>query len=365
MNWRLAHSGGIEQRVARRARVLLAMARPQTLVQALAERVEMSPTVSGISAAAMKSGGSQRCGMHLAAADQASFPPLQRVQVERLACCEPLGLGLHLTHWSSRSLAEVATATDLVPHIGHSTVALILRHADLQPHRCRYWKTPTFDEAFVERAAPVLWCYEHVEWLAQREEFILCWDEKPNLQALERKPSQPMRPGQIERQEFEYVRHGTVNFGSALVVHDGTMRGWHLDKNDSQHLCPALAELFAGFKGARRLHLIWDGGSSHESDYTRQFLRHYRSWVRVLPTPPHASWLNQGELLLRAFAARFLQRGVWESPAQLIEHLLEATDEYNRLFAHPFTWSWTRRDMRRLVAQKNHGLPSKTCRTVH
>lgn len=39
----LASNGGIEQRVARRARVLLAMARSQTLVQELAERVEMSP----------------------------------------------------------------------------------------------------------------------------------------------------------------------------------------------------------------------------------------------------------------------------------------------------------------------------------
>lgn len=313
----------------------------------------------------MRSGDWKRYGMHPAVADPASFPPLERVQVEQLACCEPLGLGLHLTHWSSRSLAAVATALELVPHMGHSTVALILRQADLQPHRCRYWKTPTFDGAFAERAAPVLWCYEHVQSLAQREEFILCWDEKPNIQALERTPCRPMHPGQIERQEFEYIRHGTVNFGSALAVHDGTMRGWPLAKNDSQHLCPALAELFAGFKGARRLRLIWDGGPSHESDYTRRFLHDYRGWVRVLPTPPRASWLNQGELLLRAFAARFLCRGNWKSAAQLVEHLLEATEEYNRLFAHPFTWSWTRQDMHRLVAQKNPGLHSTTCRTVH
>lgn len=264
-----------------------------------------------------------------------------------------MGLGLHLTHWSTRSLAEVASMIDVVPHIAHSTVSLILRQADLQPHRYRYWKTPTFDESFAQQAAPILWCYEQAERLAQREEFILCWDEKPNLQALERKPCRPMRPGLIERQEFEYIRHGTVNFGSALVVHDGTMRGWCLDQNDGPHLCPALAELFAGFKGARRLHLIWDGGPSHGSGYTRDFLRNYGRWVRVLPTPAHAGWLNQGELLLRAFAARYIQRGVWESQEQLKLHLLEATAEYDLLFAHPFNWSWTRRDMHRLVDEKS------------
>lgn len=292
--------------------------------------------------------------MPLVVAGLASFPPLERVQVERLACCEPAGLGLHLTHWSTRSLAEVAMAADLVPHIAHSTVSLLLRDADLQPHRFRYWKTPTFDDAFAQQAAPILWCYEQIERLAQREEFVLCWDEKPNLQAVERKPCRPMRPGQIERQEFEYTRHGTVNFGSALVVHDGTMRSWCLEHNNSQDLCPALAELFAGFKGARRLHLIWDGGSSHGSGYTRDFLRSYGRWVRILTTPPHAGWLNQGELLLRAFSARYIQRGVWESREQLKLHLLEATVEYDRLFAHPFSWSWTRRDMRRLVAEKSH-----------
>jgi hypothetical protein len=293
--------------------------------------------------------------MHLGAGGLASFPPLERVRVEQLACCDPAGIDLHLTHWSSRSLAEVATAGELVPHIAHSTVALILRDAELQPHRYRYWKTPTLDEAFVQRTSPILWCYEQVGRLAERDELVVCWDEKPNLQALER-PRQPMEPGRIERQEFEYVRHGTVNFAVALVVHEGTMRSWCLERNDSDHLCPALAELFAGFKRARKIHLIWDGGPSHTSGQTQQFLRRYRGWVRVLPTPPHASWLNQGELLLRAFAQRYLRRGTWRSRQQLIRHLLEATEEYDLAFAHPFTWSWTRWDMRKWIARKKEGL---------
>jgi hypothetical protein len=118
------------------------------------------------------------------------------------------------------------------------------------------------------------------------------------------------------------------------------------------HLCPALAQLFGGLKGARKIHLIWDGGPSHISDCTHRFLRDYRDRVRVLFTPAHASWLNQGELLLRAFAARHLRCGNWSSRRHLIEHLTDAAREYDQLFAHPFTWSWTRRDLRRWVAQK-------------
>jgi hypothetical protein len=198
-----------------------------------------------------------------------SFPPLQRVQIEQLACCAPAGIGLEMTHWSTRSLARVAVAQGIVPSIAHSTVALILRDAALQPHRYRYWKTPCLNAKFVERASHILWCYEHVDHLVARGEVLLCFDEMPNLQAVERWPKQNLRAGQIERQEFEYVRHGTVNFASALIVHNGQMRGWCLDKNDSEHLAPVLKILLDEFKGAKRIHLIWDGGSSHISAATQ------------------------------------------------------------------------------------------------
>jgi hypothetical protein len=283
------------------------------------------------------------------------FNALVRAQIESLACCEPAGIGLHLTHWSTRSLALVAQARGIVPAIAHSTVSLILRGADLQPHRFRYWKTVRWNPAFAQQAGPILWCYERINYLQEREEVVVCWDEKPNLQALDR-PRYPLGPGRIQRQEFEYHRRGTVNFAAALEVHDGTMRGWCLEQNDSEHLCPALDELFRVYQRARRIHLIWDGGPSHVSAYTGAFLRSFQPRVRVLVTPPHAGWLNQGELLLRAFTARYLQRGHWPSRHHLSQHLLDATQEYDQLFAHPFSWSWTRQDMHRLIAHKSQGL---------
>lgn len=348
----LLRDGRTEQRIARRARVLLAMAKRRTLVQGLADQVELSPQSIWCVCRRYEQRGWQAVLDLPRSGRPRKFSPLVRVQIEQLACCEPAGIGLHLTHWSARSLAQVAAAAGLVPHIAHSTISLILRHADLQPHRFRYWKTPTLDAAFVQQASPILWCYEQLDHLAEREEIVLCWDEKPNVQALER-PNRPMQPGQIPRQEFEYVRHGTVNFAVAMVVYDGTMRAWCLDKNDSVHLCPALGQLFGKFKHARKIHLIWDNGPSHVSDYTHRFLQDYRGWVRVLFTPAHAGWLNQGELLLRAFAARYLQRGDWPNRRHLAEHLIEAAEEYDKLFAHPFTWSWTRRDMRNWVARNN------------
>ena len=36
------------------------------------------------------------------------FTALQRVGIEQLACCEPAGIGLEMTHWFTRRLAKVA-----------------------------------------------------------------------------------------------------------------------------------------------------------------------------------------------------------------------------------------------------------------
>jgi hypothetical protein len=305
----------------------------------------------------MNSEAGKRSLTPLAVAVPVRFPPLAKVQIEQLACCEPAGVGLEMTHWSSRSLAAVAIQRGIIPRIAHSTVSLILKEAALQPHRFRYWKTPTLNPEFVQRASQILWCYERLEDLDRRGELLICFDEKPNLQALERYcPKQPMQAGQIERQEFEYIRHGTVNFAAALLANDGQMRGWCLEKNDSQHLCPVLEQLFGEFKQTRKIHLIWDGGPSHTAQNTRDLLQTYHRRVRVLVTPAHASWLNQGELLLRAFAQRYLKRGDWKSQSHLMGHLQAAWHEYNQWFAHPFTWSWTRRKMRDWVARQTQRL---------
>lgn len=56
-----------------------------------------------------------------------------------------------------KALAVIAMKRGLLPHIAHSTVSLILREADLQPHRSRYWITPTLNADFLQRAGRVLW----------------------------------------------------------------------------------------------------------------------------------------------------------------------------------------------------------------
>ena len=350
---RILADGRTEQRIARRGQVLIAMSNPTTLVEDLAHHVRMTRTGLWYVCRRYEQLGLEAIYDAPRTGRPRESSALPRVAIEQLACCKPVGLGLHLTHWSTRTLTQLAAARGIRPKIAHSTVSLSLRDADLQPHRSRYWITPNLDAEFLTRASRILWLYERVNWLVERDELVLALDEKPNLQAVERaRPTQGLRPGQGERREFEYLRHATVNFLALLVVHSGEMAGCCLDKNDSEHLCCALPQLLRPFRHWRRVHLIWDGGPSHISATTHSFLRAYDSWLRVLCTPAHASWLNQAELLLKSFGRRSLKRGSWKSRSDLIAHLLASPAEYNRLFAHPIKWAWTRRNMRDWVDWK-------------
>src|SRR4051812_48165352 len=179
---------------------------------------------SGESAGATKSTVSISCwGRPLGRAAPSSFPPLQRAQIVELACLEPIAKGLHITHWTSKDLARQAVKDGIIPSISDRTVRMILNEVDLQPHRTRYWRTARVDAEFKRRAEKVLWCYANADRLAKRGYWVVCVDEKPNCQVLERQPIRRSIPGSIERQEFEYTRHGTVNILAFLIVHSGRM----------------------------------------------------------------------------------------------------------------------------------------------
>jgi hypothetical protein len=288
---------------------------------------------------------------HHAAAVRGVFPPLQQAQIVELACLEPIARGLHITHWTSADLARQAALDGIVPSISGRQVRRILNEVELQPHLTRYWKTPRLDEQFLSRAAAVLWCYAHAESLARHGIWVVCVDEMPNLQALERRPIRRAIPGLIERQEFDYIRHGTVNALMFLVVHSGRMRAMCPPVKDAAHYVQCLRRFRDEHRTIKGVYLIQDGDPSHTAAMTSDYLGSQRSWWHPRFTPVHASWLNEAEMLNRAFSRRYLRRESWASRAALIQQIQASWPEYNRLYAHPFEWMWSDYKMRQWYAK--------------
>src|SRR5919204_870241 len=167
-------------------------------------------------------------------------PPLQRARIIQLACLEPVAKGLHITHWSSADLARQAVADGIIDAISPRRVRAILHAVDLQPHRTRFWKTARLNAQFMERAVRVLWCYTYADHLARRGYWVVCTDELPNFQVLERVPIRRAIPGSIEQREFEYQRHGTVTVVVFLIVHSGRMEAVCFPSKSARHYTFAL-----------------------------------------------------------------------------------------------------------------------------
>jgi transposase len=131
------------------------------------------------------------------------LPEALRDRVLELTLTEP-PTAYGATHWSSRLLAT-ALAAEGTP-ISHATIARIWHRFGVQPWRAQTFKFST-DPALEAKIRDVVGLYLHPPERA----VVLCVDEKPQPQALERTaPVLPVRPGHPEAASFDYIRHGTT-----------------------------------------------------------------------------------------------------------------------------------------------------------
>jgi hypothetical protein len=180
---------------------------------------------------------------------------------------------------------------------------------------------------FEEKAASVLWYYERVAWLAERDELVVCVDEKTQIQALRRSvPDVPMRPGQDRRREWEYRRDGTVNLLVTYTPITGSLWGRVLPKNDHGHFIEGMEAYLATLpRTIRCLHCILDNGPSHIAKETQAWVAAHAGRVAFHFTPAHASWVNQAELALSAFSRRYLRDRVSQTWGELVAHIYRAS----------------------------------------
>ncbi len=195
-------------------------------------------------------------------------------------------------------------------------------------------------------------------------------DEKPGIQALEDTHERLlMSPGQVEKREFEYSRHGTQCLLASMEVATGKILAAHVQSTRTEEDFLALIQDTVACDPLASWYVVVDNLNTHQSaslvewvadevEYggelgvkgkegilksmktRREFLSDPSNRIQFVYTPKHCSWLNQIELWFSILVRRLLKRSSFCSTAALRNRILEFIEFFNEHMAKPFEWTY-------------------------
>ena len=227
-------------------------------------------------------------------------------------------------------------------------------------------------EAFSEKTKEISELYINSAESEAQGIHIYSTDEKMGVQAREHKnPSIPMKKGQAERIDPEYIRHGTSGIIASRNAATGEIiapmvqptrteedfakhindvikanpRDIHIFVVDNlnTHKSETLVRLIAQIEGIQESVLGIKGktGILKNQASREAFLSDFSHKVRFVYTPKHCSWLNQIECWFGIITRRLLnRRASFSSIADLEQKIISFIEYYNKYLAKPFAWNY-------------------------
>jgi transposase len=191
------------------------------------------------------------------------------------------------------------------------------------------------DPEFVSKAADVVGLY-----MAPPENaIVICVDEKPSIQALERAQGYLKLPNgrAVSGHSHDYKRNGTSTLFAAFEVATGKIKVAHKNRRRRVEFLDFMNQIVAGYRDTdTAIHVVLDNLSTHKPKNDRWLKRHPN--VHFHYTPTRASWLNQVEIWFSILEGKSLHGASFTSVKELREHIDAFIESYNQN-AKPFVWT--------------------------
>jgi transposase len=207
-----------------------------------------------------------------------------------------------------------------------------LRAQQIDLDRRKSW-CESHDPEFAAKAADVVGLY-----VAPPENaIVICVDEKPSIQALERAQGYLKLPNgrTLTGHSHDYKRNGTSTLFAAFEVATGKVTVAHKNRRRRVEFLDFMNEIVAAYPDTA-LHVILDNLNTHKPKNDRWLKCHAN--VRFHFTPTRASWLNQLEIWFSILEGKSLHGASFTSVAQLRQHIDAFIEAYNEN-AKPFVWT--------------------------
>ena len=204
------------------------------------------------------------------------------------------------------------------------------------------------DPEFVAKAADVVGLY-----MAPPENaIVVCVDEKPSIQALERAQGYLKLPNgrALSGHSHDYKRNGTSTLFAAFEVATGKVTAAHKSRRRRVEFLDFMNDIVAAHPHTT-LHVVLDNLKTHKPNNDRWLRRHPN--VHFHFTPTRASWLNQVEIWFSILEGHSLQGASFTSVKQLRQHIDAFIEPYNE-HAKPFAWTKATVYQKRLKPRSTH-----------
>lgn len=230
------------------------------------------------------------------------------------------------SQWNGRLLAQA------LGDVSDDQVWRVLRKHKIQLQRRRSWCIST-DPEFGPKAADVVGLY-----LSPPENaVVLCVDEKPHIQVLERAQGWLRLPNGKALNGFShcYKRHGTSTLFAALEVATGQVQIGHYPRRRRREFLDFMNEVIAEHPD-QQIHVILDNLNTHKPRQDRWLARHPNVQFHFIPT--YSSWLNMVEVWFSILSRQALRN----LSCTAVRQLREAIDKFVQAYqetAAPFEWT--------------------------